>query len=172
MWASRGCACTRFSDTRSTTIRQHRRDQPKHGVRTALFLGFGVCVVVALHSVQKLLSTLGVPDVLDAEVDTLLHVPVADDLVDDDTDGVWCHVVDNAGSSTMAVRLKHPTKNETSGPMVVFMGHTLLLSGVGLDVDDVADAVVDEVCRQFNGAVLWCVGQDPCSAKTVLASYP
>ena len=38
--------------------------------------------------------------------------------------------------------------------MVVFVGHTLLLSSVGLDVDDVADAEVDEVCRQFNGAVL------------------
>jgi len=39
--------------------------------------------------------------------------------------------------------------------MVVFVGHALLLGGVGLDVDDIADAVVDEVCREFHGAVLW-----------------
>ena len=44
--------------------------------------------------------------------------------------------------------------------MVVFVGHTLLLSGVGLDVDDVADTIVEEVCRQFNGAMFWCVRQD------------
>ena len=55
--------------------------------------------MVALHPVQKLLPALGVSDVLDAEVDTLLDVPVSDDLVDDDTDGVWCHVVNDARSS-------------------------------------------------------------------------
>ena len=115
-----------------------------------------MCIVVALHPVQKLLPTLGVSDVLDAEVDTLLDVPVADDLVDDDTDGVWCHVVNDASSSAVSdknsSRGMHET--ETDAPVVEFVGHTLLLGGVGLDVDNVADAVVDEVCRQFNGAVL------------------
>ena len=43
---------------------------------------------------------------------------------------------------------------ETDAPVVVFVGHALLLCSVGLDVDDVADAVLDEVCRQFNGAML------------------
>ena len=60
-----------------------------------------MCVVVALHPVQELLPTLGVSDVLDAEVDTLLDVPVTNDLVDDDTDSMWCHVVDDASSSAM-----------------------------------------------------------------------
>jgi hypothetical protein len=37
---------------------------------------------------------------LDADVDTLLHVAVAHDFVDDNTDGGFCDVVDDA-SSTM-----------------------------------------------------------------------
>ena len=39
--------------------------------------------------------------------------------------------------------------------MVVLVRHALLLSGVGLDVNDVAHPVVDEVRRQFHGAVLY-----------------
>ena len=40
-------------------------------------------------------------------------------------------------------------------PVVEFVGHALLLCGVGLDVDDVANAVVDEVRRHLNGAMLY-----------------
>jgi hypothetical protein len=38
--------------------------------------------------------------------------------------------------------------------MVVFVGHTLLLSGIGLDVNDVSDMVVDQEGRQLDGAVV------------------
>jgi hypothetical protein len=38
--------------------------------------------------------------------------------------------------------------------MVVFVWHTLLLSSVGLDVDDVTNPEVDEVRREFNGTLL------------------
>ena len=74
--------------------------------------------MVALHPVQKLLSTLGVSDVLDAEVDTLLNVPVTNDFVNDHTDGVWCHVVDDASSSAMPsvqTMIQKECKRQTRG---------------------------------------------------------
>ena len=38
--------------------------------------------------------------------------------------------------------------------MVVFVGHTLLLRGIRLNIDDVANAIVDEVGGQLDGAML------------------
>ena len=39
---------------------------------------------------------------LNAEVDALLHVAVADDLVDDDSDSAGSHVVHDSGASARA----------------------------------------------------------------------
>jgi hypothetical protein len=52
---------------------------------------------VLLDTVDELLTGARVNDVLDANVDTLLEVTVADTLVDDDTDGGLGHVVDDTG---------------------------------------------------------------------------
>jgi hypothetical protein len=113
--------------------------------------------MVPLHSVQELLSALGVLDVLNTKVDTLLDVSVANNLVDDNTDGMWCHVVDDASSPvqiTIQIKSQKIQELRRDRPMVEFVGHALLLGGVSFDVDDVTNVVVDEVRRHFNGAMV------------------
>ena len=73
----------------------------EHQVRTALRLRLNVRLVVPLDTVKELLPALRVLDVLHTDVYTLLDVTVADDLVDDDTDGVRGHVVDNTGPAAV-----------------------------------------------------------------------
>ena len=75
--------------------------EPRQYERTALGLRLGVELVVALDTVEELLSALRVPDVLHTDVHPLLDVAVADDLVDDNTDSVWGDVVDNTGPASL-----------------------------------------------------------------------
>jgi hypothetical protein len=90
----------------------------------ALLLSLSSPLSVGLDAVDEFFSGAGVVDVLDADVDALLEVAVADLLVKDDADGRLGHVVDDAGLA-----------------VVDFVDHALLDCAVVLDVYDVADTV-------------------------------
>lgn len=102
----------------------------------SLSLSLSLETGVLLDSGDELLSALGVLDVLNSQVDSLLKVSVSNNLVDDDTNRGLGHVV-----------------HDTSLSLVVLVGHTLLDSSISLDVDNVAHSVGLEVSRERDGSV-------------------
>lgn len=69
----------------------------------ALLLSLTLLDGILFDTVKELLAGAGVGDVLDTDVQTLLEVAVADALVDDDTDGGFGDVVDNAGLAVVVL---------------------------------------------------------------------
>ena len=130
-----------------------------HGMAlTALRLRSSMRIVVGLDPVKELLPAFRVPDVLDPDVYALLDVPVADNLVNDDTDGAGGYVIYNTSAAARRVGHKSGRYKRSAIedlPVVVLMRHALLLSGISLDVDDVTDPVSSEVGRQLDGAMLY-----------------
>lgn len=98
----------------------NRESLQLHGL--TLLLGFFSSSCVVLDSVEEFVSRFGFLDVLDSDVDSLLDISVADFLVDDDTNGGFCDVVDN-----------------TSLAVVDLVRHTLLDSTVYDNINDVAN---------------------------------
>lgn len=93
--------------------------------------------LVLLDALQKVLPTLGVGQVLDANVDSLGDDASAHPLVHDDAQSV-----------------RRDVEHTTRLPMVHLIRHTLLHSAVSLDVDNVADLVHLHVSREGNCAML------------------
>lgn len=74
---------------------------------------------------------------LNSQVDSLLEVSVANNLVDDNTNGRLSDV-----------------EHDTGLTVVKLVRHTLVDGSVGLDVDDVANLVGLQVGGQVGGAIL------------------
>ena len=68
-----------------------------HIALTAFLLGSYMRIMVPLDTIKELLSTLRVPDVLNTDIHPFLNVAIADDLVDNDTNGRGGDVVDDTG---------------------------------------------------------------------------
>ena len=92
-------------------------------------------------------------NMLKTEVNTFLHVTISDDLMNDNADSRWGDVVHDSGTSldhNQRINLFH---NHRNTPMVIFVGHALLLRSVCLDINDISYMVVDEESRQLNGTM-------------------
>lgn len=92
---------------------------------------------------------------LNTEVNTFLNVTISDDLINDDANSRWSDVVHDSGTSSEInnQRLKTLFQNHRNTPMVIFVGHALLLRSVCLDINDISYMIVDEESRQFNGTM-------------------
>jgi hypothetical protein len=93
-------------------------------------------------------------NMLKTEVNTFLHVTISDDLMNDNADSRWGDVVHDSGTSSDHNQRINLIHNHRNTPMVIFVGHALLLRSVGLDINDISYMVVDEESRQLNGTML------------------
>jgi len=64
-----------------------------------LFAAFLLDGIVLANARQELFAALGWADVLSTKMHALLHLTVADDLVDLDADGVWGNVENDTGAA-------------------------------------------------------------------------
>ena len=92
-------------------------------------------------------------NMLKTEVNTFLYVTISDDFMNDDADSRWGDVVYDSGTSSDHDQRLNLLDNHKNTPMVIFVGHALLLSSVCFDINDISYMVVDEESRQLNGSM-------------------
>ena len=102
-----------------------------------LLLGFSVKAGVLLNALLELVTALGVADVLGPDVDPLWSDVVVHTAVDEETDGAWGNV-----------------PNDASAAVVESVRHALVDSAIDMDIDDVANAVCPELDRRSWHSVL------------------
>ena len=108
-------------------------------------------LLVLLDALQKVIPALAVPDMLDSDVDSLLHQSIPHLLVDNDAKGTRGDVEDDTGAA-----------------VVEFVGHAALLGRVGNNVDKLANLVRGHVGRQLDGAMVpECLSEEMAGASTV-----
>ena len=103
----------------------------------SVFVGLGLELVIDSDPLEESLSTGGLLEMLDSDVDPLFDDSASDLLVDDDSDGPGVYVEDSSGSS-----------------VVPFVGHTLVLGTVNNDIDNISDFVASQGLGDVDGSVL------------------
>lgn len=92
---------------------------------------------VLLLASQNFLLALGLSDMLDTDMNTFLNDTSIDELV-----------------YTYTNRRLGNVENNSCTSMISLVGHTLMNSGVGKDVDIITDLDFHQVLRQMNGTML------------------
>jgi len=99
----------------------------------SLDLGLSLLLLVGLDPVDEVLSAARVLHVFHTDVDSFGQYTLPDTLVDNDTEGVLCHIVD-----------------DTSTSVVTLMWHALLYCSITTNVNNVPLLVRLHVLRQRN----------------------
>ena len=138
-------------------------------IPTSLRLSLSLRRSVFLHTGQEVQSAVGVLDVLNTDVDTLLNVAAANLLVDDDTNRGLGNVVDDTSLAVCAQKftssqhmIPHPSFQHSNcsrlqahySPVVVLVRHTAVDGTVGLDVNNVSNLVGLQVGGERDGTLL------------------
>ena len=102
-----------------------------------LFGSLFASLLICLDALQKVVSTLAVRDMLDADINTLLHQPISNTLVHNNTHGTRSDIKDDTGTA-----------------VVKLVRHATLFGRVGNNVDNVPNVVSRHVCGELDGAML------------------